>query len=86
MPSIAGRISKTPGVCGGRACVQGHRIPVWTLAAFRRQGAADAEILVSYPQLTEADLAAAWEYAAAHVEEIGRDIRENEEGCRGDQE
>jgi hypothetical protein len=26
------------------------------------------------------DLAAAWEYSAAHPDEIDRDIRENEEG------
>jgi uncharacterized protein (DUF433 family) len=80
MPSIASRISKTPGICGGRACIEGHRIPVWTLEAYRRQGASDPEILASYPHLTEADLSAAWEYVAAHAEEIGQDIRENEEG------
>ncbi len=83
MPTIVSRISKTPGICGGRACIQGHRIPVWTLVACRRQGASDAEILISYPQLSGADLGAAWEYAAANPEEIDRDIRENEEGYRG---
>ncbi len=74
------RITKTPGVCGGRACIQGHRIPVWGIIAYRRLGASDVRILEAYPQLTDADLAAAWEYAAAHPDEIDRDIRENEEG------
>jgi uncharacterized protein (DUF433 family) len=33
--------------------------------------------------LTQADLQAAWEYAAAHPEEIDQTIRENEEGEEG---
>ena len=28
-------IQKTPGVCGGYACVRQTRIPVWTLVSFR---------------------------------------------------
>jgi uncharacterized protein (DUF433 family) len=74
------RISITPGVCGGRACIRGHRIPVWTLVNFRRLGGSDANLLQSYPTLTAADLEAAWEYAAANSEEINSAMRENEEG------
>jgi uncharacterized protein (DUF433 family) len=33
--------------------------------------------------LTAADLAAAWEYAASHSEEIERALRENEAGAEG---
>jgi hypothetical protein len=33
--------------------------------------------------LTPADLEAAWEYAAANLEEIDRDSHENEEGEAG---
>ena len=33
--------------------------------------------------LTPADLEAAWEYAAAHREEIDQAIRENEDGVEG---
>jgi len=33
--------------------------------------------------LTATDLEAAWEYAAAHPQEIDRAIRENEEGEEG---
>jgi len=80
MPTTASRITKTPGLCGGRACIQGHRIPVWVLAGYRHMGSSDADILTYYPQLTEADLTAAWEYTAAHPDEIERDTRENEEG------
>jgi uncharacterized protein (DUF433 family) len=31
MPIATDRITKTPGICGGDACVRGTRIPVWLL-------------------------------------------------------
>ena len=86
MPTATSRISKTPGLCGGDACIHGHRIPVWVLAGYRRMGSSDANILTYYPQLTEADLAAAWEYANAHAAEIDQAIAENETGDEGDVE
>ena len=86
MPTIASRVTKTPGICGGDACIQGHRIPVWVLAGDKRMGASDAEILTYYPQLIEADLAAAWDYAAAHPQEIDQAIAENEAGEEGEVE
>jgi len=86
MPTTASRITKTPGLCGGDACIQGHRIPVWVLAGYKRIGANDAEILTYYPQLVEADLAAAWDYAAAHPQEIDQAIAENEAGEEGEVE
>jgi hypothetical protein len=42
-----------------------------------------ADILRAYPVLTATDLEAAWEYAAAHPQEIDHAIRENEEGEEG---
>ena len=80
------RISKAPGVCGGDACIAGHRIPVWVLVGYQRTGATDADLLTYYPQLTEADLAAAWEYAAAHPDEVEQAIAENEAGDEGEVE
>jgi uncharacterized protein (DUF433 family) len=53
------------------------------LVNFRRLGGSHDEILRSYPSLTSADLESAWEYAAAHEEEIDRAIRENEAGAEG---
>lgn len=77
------RITKTPGVCGGDACIRGHRIPVWLLVGYHRLGKSDADLLGDYPTLTAADLQAAWEYAAANPEEIDDDIRTNEAGEEG---
>jgi uncharacterized protein (DUF433 family) len=58
--------------------VRDTRIPVWGLIERRRNGQADADILRSLPELTRADLAAAWEYAAGHPDEIERSLWENE--------
>jgi uncharacterized protein (DUF433 family) len=80
MATITDRITKTPDICGGDACIRGHRIPVWVLVGYRQLGLNDAEVLRNYPSLTVTDLEAAWEYAAAHPEEIKQAIRENEEG------
>ena len=77
--TLTGRITKTPGVCGGDACIRGHRIPVWCIVGLRQLGASDAKILEAYPSITSEDLEAAWEYYAANRDEIERNIRENED-------
>src|SRR3954470_3571292 len=54
-------IRKTPGVCGGRACVGRRRMPVWGLVEYRNLGATDEQLLAQYePPLTRAELDAAW--------------------------
>ena len=72
-------IKKTPGVCGGDACIGNTRIPVWSLINYRRLGASDAIILEAFPHLTAADLVNAWAYADAYLDEIEQAIRENDE-------
>jgi uncharacterized protein (DUF433 family) len=72
-------IRKTAGVCGGDACIRNSRIMVWLLVAEKRAGRADREILESFPTLTARDLAAAWEYATQHPEEIELAISRQEE-------
>jgi uncharacterized protein (DUF433 family) len=83
MATATERITKTPGVCGGDACIRGHRIPVWVLEGYCRLGSSDAELLSYYPFLVQADLDPAWEYAAVYKGEIDRNLRENEEGDGG---
>jgi uncharacterized protein (DUF433 family) len=80
---MLGKITKKLDRCGGDACIRETRIPVWAVVNYRRLGASDARILEAYPSLTPDDLEAAWEYAAAHQEEIDRAIRENEAGEAG---
>jgi uncharacterized protein (DUF433 family) len=73
----AASIGKTPGVCGGEACIGDTRIAVWMLEDARRQGAAEEELLQDYPGLRSADLAAAWAYAKEHPTEIENAIQAN---------
>ena len=79
MSTVTERITKTPGVCGGNACIRDTRITVWGLVEWRRLGLANAEIRQRVQGLEEADLQAAWNYAARHPEEIGEAIRKNAE-------
>jgi uncharacterized protein (DUF433 family) len=69
--------TKTPGVCGGDACVRDTRHTVHGLVESKRMGLSDACILEHHPDLTRADLHAAWEYYAQHHEEIDRAIQED---------
>jgi uncharacterized protein (DUF433 family) len=70
-------IEKTPGVCGGSACVEGTRITVWGLVESQRIGYSEADLLTSYPTLSATNLANAWAYAAAFPAEIEAEIAEN---------
>jgi uncharacterized protein (DUF433 family) len=79
MATTIERITKTPGICGGRACIRGHRIPVWGLVRYRQLGMSVPEIIGTYPSLETADLECAWEYYSINREEIDRDIQENEQ-------
>ncbi|MBD1926996.1 DUF433 domain-containing protein [Trichocoleus sp. FACHB-90] len=71
-------IEKTPGVCGGDACIAKTRIPVWVLVNARGLGISEAQLLYDYP-ISAADLANAWAYAKAYPQEIEIAIRMNEE-------
>ena len=79
MPFLMGWVEKTPGVCGGDACIRSTRITVWGLVERRSLGASDAELLDDIHGLTQEDLKVAWEYYDQHREEIEQAIRENEE-------
>lgn len=72
-------IQKTPGVCGGRACIRNTRITVWGLEVWRRLGLSDERIRQQITGLTQEDLEAAWLYCNQHRAEIDHDIKENEE-------
>jgi uncharacterized protein (DUF433 family) len=77
MPDL---IRKTPDVLGGDARIGNRRIAVWMVVHARQLGLTDEEIRHQYEQpLTEAELAAAWQYYAEHRDEIEQAIRENEE-------
>jgi uncharacterized protein (DUF433 family) len=72
-------IRKVPGVCGGEACIEGTRIPVWVLVSYRQLGVSDSEQLDNYPTLMASDLANAWIYATANSDEIAAAIQDNDQ-------
>lgn len=72
-------IEKTPGICGGDACISGTRIPLWVLINARNLGISEAQLLKDYPTLSATDLANAWVYATVYPEEIATAIGENDE-------
>src|SRR5215204_4577784 len=72
-------IRKTPGVCGGDACIGNRRIMVWLLVAYRELGCSDERIMNMFdPPLCRSELDAAWEYYVGNKAEIDRNIYENE--------
>ena len=73
-------ITKTAGVCGGRACIAGTRITVWGLVSHRNLGLDERAILAALPRLTSDQLAAAFRYAEENADEIAHDLAENERG------
>jgi len=73
------RIHKSPDVLGGDARIGDRRIAVWMVVRARQLGLTEDEIRARYqPELTPADLDAAWRYYDAHRDEIDQAIRENE--------
>ena len=73
------RIQKTRGVCGGDACVRTTRHTVAGLVQWRLLGLPDSQILQHHPDLTQADLDAAWDFYRENREEIDRTIKDDED-------
>ena len=67
-------ITKTAGVCGGRACIAGTWITVWGLVSCRNLGLDERAILAAVPLLTSDQLAAAFRYADENADEIAHDL------------
>jgi uncharacterized protein (DUF433 family) len=63
------RITINPKQMGGLPCIRGLRIPVTTVIGQLAAGQTHDAILADFPDLEEADIYAALEYAAAAVQE-----------------
>jgi uncharacterized protein (DUF433 family) len=70
------RISKTPGICGGKACIAGHRIRVLDVVGWHEHhGLGPDEIVSHYPTITLGDVHAALAYYFDHIDEIQEEMR-----------
>ena len=68
-------ITKTPGVCGGKARLDGHRIRVQDIVMdYEWNGLSPDEICQQYPSITLAHVHAALSYYYEHRDEIQADI------------
>jgi len=71
-------IVKTPGTCGGRARIDGHRIRVMDIVAQHHHwGRSPDEIVDTYPGITLAEVYAALAYYHDHRDEIEADFEES---------
>lgn len=76
---LAQHIEITPGVCGGKPRIAGHRIKVQDIAIWHeRMGMSPDEIIDRHPSITLADVYAALTYYHDHREEIRQDIEAGE--------
>jgi len=69
MPTLD-RITRSPEVMGGKACIRGMRVTVGTIVGLMASGHSNLKILEAYPYLEEDDIRQALAYAAWRVEEI----------------
>ena len=57
-------ITAIPGQCDGKPCIRGLRITVHHILRLLSNGKSPGDIIVDYPELEEADIKQAMEYAA----------------------
>jgi uncharacterized protein (DUF433 family) len=70
-------IVRTPGICGGKPRIAGHRIKVEHIAVcYERMGMTPDEIVTTHPTITLAQVHAALAYYFEHKQEIDADIEE----------
>jgi uncharacterized protein (DUF433 family) len=78
-PADRVRIVSTPGTCGGRPRIDGHRIKVEDVAIWHeRMGLSPDEIVSAHPSISLSDVHAALAYYFEHRERIDADIWEGE--------
>jgi len=76
MSTSEDRIARTPGVCGGKACIAGHRVRVLDIVVWHaHQGMSPDEIVSHVPTITLADVHAALAYYFDHIEEVQQEMR-----------
>ena len=63
------RITQTPGLMGGKACIRGMRVTVGMIVGQIGAGKSIGELLADYPYLEREDVLQALRYAAWRAEE-----------------
>lgn len=77
--TLINHIEITPGTCGGKPRIVGHRIKVQDIVIWHEHmGMSPDEIVYHYPSITLADVYAALSYYHDHLEEIRQQIADDE--------
>ena len=77
--TIISHIEITPGICGGKPRIAGHRIRVEDIVVcHERLGLSPDEIVSQYPSISLADVYAALSYYHDNFAEIGRQMEDDE--------
>ena len=83
LPIITEHIEITPGVCGGKPRIAGHRIKVQDIVIWHEKlGMSPDEIVSNYPTIDLSDVYAALAYYHDHFEDIRQHIQEDEKYVR----
>ena len=81
--TIMSHIEITPGVCGGKPRIAGHRIRVEDVVVWHeRLGMSPDEIVSQYPSISLADVYAALSYYHDHFDEIRKQMKNDENFVR----
>lgn len=76
---ISEHIDITPGICGGKPRISGHRITVQDVVIWHEElGLSPQEIVSRYPTITLADVYAALAYYHDRTEEIRQQIAQDD--------
>jgi len=76
--TIISHIEITPGICGGKPRIAGHRIRVEDIVVWHEQlGLSPDEIVSQYPSISLADVYAALSYYHDNFDEIRRQMEDD---------
>ncbi|MEI6381284.1 MAG: DUF433 domain-containing protein [Cyanobacteriota bacterium ELA615] len=79
IPIINSHIEITPGICGGKPRIAGHRIRVQDIVIWHeKMGMSPDEIIYHHPTISLSDVYAALAYYHEHLDEIRQEIENSE--------
>jgi uncharacterized protein (DUF433 family) len=79
IPIINSHIEITPGICGGKPRIAGHRIRVQDVVIWHeKMGMSPDEIIYHHPTISLSDVYAALAYYHEHLDEIRQEIENSE--------
>lgn len=79
--TVYSHVTKTPGVCGGKACIDSTRIRVMDVVWLHKEGRTPEQILAEYPDLSLEQVYAALAYYYGHREEVELDLAREQEAA-----